>query len=301
MSSPLPGGQWPQSILTLAHTLHSSLIEAFAPPLPADSRAPTTHLLHPLSAIPPSTLPRSQSQITATFAALRSSCGAFSSALLDPSSSLSSHPAPRPATEKLLSLLKETASSQAVLLSHRQDAKRAADALRTRRPPLPVLSAGLLQGTPADRTLAILDAVSTALGLSTFRDTAGDALTTLSVGGKCMVVDLDVDASTGRVLRTKLSYVIGDNMVEDEAIAGVLGAALANFERVKEVEWEAQVETGLGRFRDALEELKRLDEMTVETSVDCFAVAAKMASSVLAVLALERWVLSLSLSHRRIV
>lgn len=286
MSSPLPGVAPGQSILTLAHTLHSSLIGAFAPPLPADSRAPTTHLLHPLSSIAPSTLPPAQAQIRATFAAVRASCGSFSASLLDPSAQLSvgTGGARLPATDKLLTLLKETASSQAVLLSHRQDATRAQGALVARRPPLPVLSPALLaHGAPADRTLAILDHIATALALSTFRDAH-----TLALGGKCMVVDLDVDPTSGRVLRTKFAYVIRERTVEDELIAHVLAAALADLERVHEVVCEARVEAGLARFRDALGELKRLDELTVDTGIDCFAVAARMASSIQSVLSLER-------------
>ncbi|KAL8290617.1 hypothetical protein RQP46_002875 [Phenoliferia psychrophenolica] len=288
MSSP-PG---PESILSLAHGLHSRLISSFAPPLPANSAAPTTHLLHPLSSISPAKVPAAQESLRATFAAMRSSCAAFSSQLLDPTSQLSSsHPssAIRPATEKLISLLKETAASQAVLLSHRQDATRAADAIKSRRLPIPILSYDLLEGFtgggPAERTLAIIESVSNALGLDSFKETAGD-VHTFSLGGKVMALDVDVEASSGRVLRTKFSYAL-ESQREDEDVAKVLTAALDGIERVLEVEHEAAVEQGLARFRSTLAELKVLDEMTEETTTDCFAVLGKMARSVQSVLLAE--------------
>ncbi|KAM0749941.1 hypothetical protein T439DRAFT_381486 [Meredithblackwellia eburnea MCA 4105] len=320
-----PPSQTP-CVLALAQTLHSQLITSFAPPLPANDRAPTTHLLHPLSSIPPQAVPESRQRVKDTFTSLRSACAAFSSQLLDPvttgtTTTTTTTTNARPvATEKLLSLLKETAGSQAVLIAHGQDAKRAAEALKSRRPNLPVLSYETLAGFEGggagggagggsgggggggapQRTLYIIERIASALGLASFRETGSHAIeeegtgvkkmldvVTLSLGAKVMVIDVEVDSEVGKVIKTKFSYVL-DSQHEDDEVARELTGSLRGIEKVLELDEEAEVELRLQRFRAILKELKRLDEMTEESTVDCFSVAAKMARAIASVLVPER-------------
>lgn len=151
-------------------------------------------------------------------------------------------------------------------------------------------------GGRAERTVAIVESVSNALGFVSFKETGsqmGEAgmreVHTLSLGGKVMVVDVEVEAESGRVLKVKFSYVL-ESQHDDDEVAQVLGATLRGVENVLDVEEEEGVENRLRRFRAILTELKRVDEITAETSVDCFAATAKMAKALAEVLDPERFV-----------
>lgn len=90
-----------------------------------------------------------------------------------------------------------------------------------------------------------------------------------------MVIDVEVEAEAGRVLRVKVSYVL-ESQHESEGTARRLEKMLEGVENLGEGADELEVERGLRGFRETLRELKRLDEMTEETTLDCFAMHEAM-------------------------
>jgi hypothetical protein len=271
----------PPSILALAHSLHASLSSTFAPLLPHPS-----HILHPLGPIPPSSLSKSRAQLNTTLTSLHAACAAFSNETLAlvPDSSIARGPA-RAASEKYLSLLKESAASQSVLLEAEEDKNRRAELLRRRgeyEVNLPLLERDLLRDLPgAERSLGVLERIAKGLGLDCFKDEprrevreSGEVeVHTLSVGGKAMVVDFEVDGTSGGFERVKFTYHVLEDQHEDEEVARRLQSNLGGMDGSAE---EAGLESALVMFRESLRELKVLDEMTAASNVDCFAVANKM-------------------------
>jgi hypothetical protein len=217
---------------------------------------------------------------------------------------LSTSRAPGGPTEKYLSLLKETASSEGVLLSSLGTDAQLAQQLLARRSAhahlYPMSSLELLSpgaGPKGERTLAMLESVATGLGLVTFRETGTQLIGgraegtrevhTLSLGGKVMVVDVEVDAEEGRVLKVKVSYVL-EAQHDALEVARRLEGMLKGMEMTGNGGDEEEIEKGLKGFRETLRELARLDEITEETTVDCFAAQEAMASCLQSVLDGER-------------
>lgn len=282
------------SILSTAHALHSSLLATFNPLLPSRS----SHLLHPLGPLPPASLSSTRRLLTSTLADLRTACTTFASHTLSdvPDSSATRGPV-RAGTEKYLSLLKESAGSQSILLERREDARRGKELLARREGyagRLPVLEQRLLEGGGTERTLRILESVAESCGLACFQEKGmlvkgGKEVEvhTLSIGGKVMVMDFEVDAQ-GVVDKIKFVYVLENEHVDD-GIAARLLEKLVGLEAVGAGEQEeARAEKKLRELREIMRELRRLDEMTEETTVDCFAITSKMVESIAAVLEGER-------------
>ncbi|ORY73823.1 hypothetical protein BCR35DRAFT_306927 [Leucosporidium creatinivorum] len=295
------------TVLATAHSLRSSLSASFSS---ANSSAPavgdkSSHLLHPLGPFDPSTRSAQLSQLQSTLSSIRSAVTAFSSILPPPSDNpAGAVRAVGDPNEKHLALLKETASSEAVLLSSLEaDAQRAKQLLARRDDYAhlyPVLTARQLSKLPegvagarGQRTIEVLEGIAASLGLMSFKDTsshivdgASKEVHTLSLGGKVMVVDVEVEADGGRALRVKVSYVL-DSQHESEGTARRIEAMLRDVENLGEGADELVVERGLKGFRETLRELKRLDEMTEETTVDCFAIHEAMLGALHRVLQVE--------------
>ena len=103
----------------------------------------------------------------------------------------------------------------------------------------------------------------------------------------------------GVVDKIKFMYVLENEHV-DEGIAKRLLEKLVGLDKVGQGEQEeARGEKKLREFREIVRELKRLDEMTEETTMDCFAITSKMAESIVAVLEGERYALALVSPYER--
>ncbi|KAK4698661.1 hypothetical protein P7C70_g7613, partial [Phenoliferia sp. Uapishka_3] len=272
----------PPTIYSLAHTLHaqlSSTINAANQSQASPSSSPTTHLHHPLN---PTSLPST----LATFSTLRQACTSFSSSILSPS--VNDH---RQATEKLLSLLRETSASQASIILSNNAIQSFATTQAQREAAAPVLSWNLLEGfkgSRGERTLAIVEGISEALGFLSYKETSqvmGDGgevgeIATLSLGADVMVVDIEVVLSSGVVRRVKFSYVRDGQQKEDEEVARIIMGTLGGVERVLDVDGEEKAEKGLRRFRNSLKELKLLDEASKDGGGDAFEAVKKMAGAI---------------------
>lgn len=290
------------TILTTAHQLRTSLNAVF-------NHRPTgssSHLLHPLGPYDSAARPEQLAQISSTISSIRSAVTASSSLLPPPSDNPAGAPrAVGGPTDKLLSLLKETATSETVLLNSLQSDAQKARQLLARRDEYagayPVLTARQLSKLPegsarGDRSLEVLEGFAASLGLVSFRDTASSTvdglskeLHTLSLGGKVMVVDVEVE-SAGRVVRVKVSYVL-EVQHEMEGAARKLEQMLSGLGELSADGDEVSLERGLKGFRETLRELRRLDEMTEQTGLDCFAMHDSMLSAIQKAFSSERCVL----------
>jgi hypothetical protein len=296
------------TVLAAAHSLRSSLNASFSGAHNSTTAAgdKSSHLLHPLGPFDPSQRSAQLSQLQLTLSSIRSAVSAFSSILPQPSDNPAGPVrAVGVPNEKHLALLKETASSEAVLLSSLEANAQKAKQLLARRDDYahlyPVLTArqlsklpGGVAGARGQRTLEVLEGIAASLGLMSFKDTsshmvdgASKEVHTLSLGGKVMVVDVEVEADSGRALRVKVSYVL-DSQHESEGTARRLEIMLKDLENLGEGADELVVERGLKGFRETLRELKRLDEMTEETTLDCFAIHEAMLGALHKVLRVER-------------
>ncbi|KAK4046693.1 Protein nud1 [Microbotryomycetes sp. JL201] len=144
-------------------------------------------------------------------------------------------------------------------------------------------------------TIELLETITTQLGLVTFKDSTTQSVVdgtgattsrevyTLSIGGKVMVVDVEVLADSGKVVKVKMSYALETQHDCDET-AHRLHEALRDVERVSdphsstdELQMAAR---GLASFQAALAQLRQFDEWTEETTVDCFAAYEGMVMSI---------------------
>ncbi|KAK4048162.1 tRNA methyltransferase, has a role in tRNA modification [Microbotryomycetes sp. JL221] len=143
-----------------------------------------------------------------------------------------------------------------------------------------------------DKTVSILETIAKQLGLVSFKDTSSQTLSlngstepaivemhTLSIGGKVMVIDIEVLAQEGRVNKVKMSYVL-EQQHDCDQIAQQLLELLKDVEASSVMD-QAQLDNVSDRlqvFLLTLGELKKLDEWTEQSKVDCFAAYEGMVS-----------------------
>ncbi|GAA5872749.1 hypothetical protein JCM8547_006332 [Rhodosporidiobolus lusitaniae] len=291
----------PPSLLATAHDLHSLLTHLTSPPLPSSlpsssssSAVPPPALLHPLGASPlltPSTLPSLRTHLSSSLASLRSSLLHFSDLALPPSLSLESAQTAgggekdpikdkeKRDRDKFLTSLRDAAGHEATLLAVRQSDAQYADRLLLQRNARAGGGYAALrpEEEEAGGVLKPLERIAGEMGLLGFTDDEGEEgkeRVTLSLGGKVMVVDVEVvRAGEGgeKVDKVKVAYVVvGEDRVfllGGEALVALLspGAEEGEGEKAQEKKQERWKSV-----RRVLEELKNLDAATERTGRDCF-------------------------------
>lgn len=174
---------------------------------------------------------------------------------------------------KLLALLREAAGSQAVLLNQRTD-HTLAQLLLDPRPAYPLLG----KGTPLKHLTHLAE--SQRFELLTQPTEHG---TTLSLGGSCLVVDIDLDPSSA-VTRCSFSYSYQDAQYKDPKLDAFLLAHLAELHLVtpgsgtpmERDALEQRVELGLQEVQRTLRELKTLDDQMSTSGGDLFMLLREM-------------------------
>ncbi|GAA5901554.1 hypothetical protein JCM5296_006810 [Sporobolomyces johnsonii] len=296
------------SLLSTAHSLRSHLVASLSPALPldVDSSSQSTAHLHPLSSIPPTSIPSLRSHLHASLDSLRTALSSFQSLLptppptsLDPSTPAPPLPAPAPApalTDKYLSLLRESALAQSALLASNSDDRLTSSRLVARRASYehlyPVLHPA--EAATPELVLPILERLANEVGLVCFRDDNGAGAqqehVTLSLGGKVMVVDLEVvrNVHSGgdergqearereQVSKVKVAYVFEGADLLDERAAAKLQAL---FDGLQQDE-EGGRETRWKGVRQLLRELHVLDERTESEGRDCFMLVEQLQNEV---------------------
>ncbi|GAA5826530.1 hypothetical protein JCM5353_003041 [Sporobolomyces roseus] len=262
------------TLLSSIYTLRNSLLTSFPSPS-------SPHSLHPLSSIPPSQLPFLRTQLAQTLSTLRTATQQFSSLL--PSSSSA---AP---LDKLLSLSTQSSSSQSTLLNLTSTCTTLFPSLLNqpsrRRRRYPTLHPHELSLLPLS-ILPVLERVAKDLGLVCFRD--DDESTeqprdkvTLSLGGKVMVVDFELERIPSKgdegvrevVRKVKVAYVFKGEQ-EFNLRAGNKLEQLFNSDSPKseeEIETVEAEEERWSRVETILRELREVDRrMEREESRDWF-------------------------------
>ncbi|BGP18219.1 hypothetical protein JCM10213_007846 [Rhodosporidiobolus nylandii] len=312
----------PPSLLALTHTLHTLLspLASLPPPSSSSSPAATTPpaeaLLHPLgphSSASPAALAALRGRIRKTMGEVRRGVGEFAALSLastgvgdaavggGTAGAGAGEAAEKQRRDKYLTLLRDASSSESALLSLSSSSSSSSSALSTlihRRtqyaslfPALTPSEAASPPGSGAG-TLATLERLAAQLGLVSFRDDDGlDAAAaervTLSLGGKVMVVDFEIERSSSsgeKVDKVKVAYVApssGEDRVcrpAAEALQRALSlppsASSSSSSAGAEEQEEAERDAGEHRWksvRGLLSELKELDESTSRTGEDCFA------------------------------
>lgn len=123
--------------------------------------------------------------------------------------------------------------------------------------------------------MGVLECVGKAVGLDAYHDPSETGPTVqLSLGGKCSAVDIALDASTGAVTGTKVSYFLPEPIGhrEDEAVAAELRELLTGLES------DATGPESLRNFVSVLREVRRLDLLTEASGRDGYRQATAFAS-----------------------
>ncbi|GAA5913869.1 uncharacterized protein JCM6883_004020 [Sporobolomyces salmoneus] len=272
MTDPTP------SLLAHASALRSHLLTTFPP-----SSSP-----HLLSTLPPSELAHLRSHLSSTISTLRTSLSSFESLLPAPSLEESATEPRRLELDKYLSLLSQSSSTEALLLSL-SDSTSTPVSHSTSQRRYPILHPEELSKS-SHLVLPILERIAKDLGLVCFRDDeeedaeAGgkreeERVVTSSLGGKVMVVDFKVHRQSIEkgemkevVEGVKVAYVWKGEQIFDERGGKILSdlfSASRNDKGERDDRQEKEeIWSNVGRV---LKELHELDERTEKEEMDWFA------------------------------
>lgn len=302
------------SLLASAHSLNSLLVSLTSPPAfsasPSSSTVapPPSTLLHPLGPSPslsPASLPLLKSHLSSTLSHLRASLSHFSTLALPPTPT-ATETAPtetkddKARRDKYLTLLRDSAGHEATLLALRERDLTFAERLLLERRAAGGGTAGARSFAvlrPEEKaakngrgTLKLLERLGSDLGLAGFRDDEGveppPERVTLSLGGKVMVVDIEV-VRTGRedegerVDKVKVAYVAEGNDLVFAQGGDALLALLALPSPAAEEEESAaeEKEQRWQSIRRVLEQLHTLDAATDRTGWDQFAALSELSTN----------------------
>lgn len=266
------------TLLSSIYTLRNSLLTSFPSPS-------TPHPLHPLSCIPPSQLPFLRTQLAQTLSTLRTATQQFSSLLPSTPTSTSATP-----LDKLLSLSTQSSSSQSTLLNLTSTPTTLFPSLLNRpsrrRRRYPTLHPHELSLLPHS-ILPVLERVAKDLGLVCFRDDDDDQgmeqrrdKVTLSLGGKVMVVDFELERIPSKgdegfrevVRKVKVAYVFkGEqefNLRAGNKLEQLFKSDSPNSD--EEIETEELMEERWSRVEAILRELRELDRRMEREETDWF-------------------------------
>jgi hypothetical protein len=203
-------------------------------------------------------------------------------------------PASSSITPKQVGLLREWTSNQASSLSDSHIKDLAQGCLANRKASFSVISDRVLeQGTPLEKTVALLEDVGKSVGLEVFKDEGPNGGVNLTMAGKVFVVDIEVEGTKGRAGKVRFAYgqETKGNAKLDRLLSDELDA----------LDWESEGgpdERRLRRFREHLLALVRLDERMAkaESSADHFEDSKALAEVFEQVYEVESCVLPFSLS-----
>jgi hypothetical protein len=158
---------------------------------------------------------------------------------------------------KQIVLLREWAFNEDASLSTSRVENLAQTCLSKRKAVFPLLSSAVRRKeTSLEKTVALLEDVGKSLGLEVFKDEVpGAGGVNLTMAGKVLVIDLEVEGTKGRVTKVRFAYgqETKGNASVDQLLSDELGA----------LDWDSGQgpdEEKLDRFRDHVAALVRLDE-----------------------------------------
>ncbi|BGP33847.1 hypothetical protein JCM10296v2_005653 [Rhodotorula toruloides] len=266
-----------QSLLETAHSLQTLLTSRLA----SSSTSPnaSTASLHPLSAIPPTSVPELRAALASTVSTLRAGISQFSSFALPQADSATGEETKdtKARRDRYLTLLRDAAGTESSLLASRKDdAERARRVLKRRRRDYDdvwEVTTPRTSGSNGPTVLSVLESLAKELELVAFRDDDGidggrkDGPVTLSVGGKVMVVDFEVVGEMD-VAKVKVAYVVDGQDLQCSVAADRLHALLQRSQDGKAN--EAARQRCWQGVKTLLEQLRELDEATERIGQDCF-------------------------------